>query len=210
MGDLVRSEAAVSRESLHRAFNAAVDSANAQFDAALTSPLTITLGDEFQGLTDSLTIGLAVMRHVRWSLLEARVDCRFVVGRVTLATPLNEERAWNMMGRGLAQARLKLEQKREPSAYRFSLPDQPTSEGLMDALGLALTDIEAGWTHRQRAVALASLRVEDRTAALAQTFDVTRTVFYKVRRAAKFDLYERLWTSLTAAAAAMDGKDIAA
>ena len=60
MGDLVASEAASSRRALHRTFNAAIDTANAAFAAALASPLTITLGDEFQGLAGDLPTAMRI------------------------------------------------------------------------------------------------------------------------------------------------------
>ncbi|WP_454762217.1 SatD family protein [Caulobacter segnis] len=204
MGDLVRSEQSTSTERLHRDFNLAVDAANIAYGSALSSPLTITLGDEFQGLVQDLTAALAIVRQVRWRLLNNGVRCRFVIGLVNLATPLNPNRAWNMMGPGLATARETLEQKRDPNAYRFSLPDQPTLQILMDGVGRALTDIEEGWTERQREVLLASFNQDDGAAALAERFKVRESVFYKIRRAAKFDLYATLWSALGQAALTID------
>lgn len=206
MGDLVKSEAAPSAEALHRLFNDAVNEANAAFADQLASPLTITLGDEFQGLTETLEAGMTIIRHIRWSLLERDVECRFVIGLVSLASPVNADKAWNMMGPGLAAAREKLEQKRAPNAYRFSLADHPTLENLMESLGLALTDIEADWTARQREVMLAAMRARERPAALVERFDVKESVFYKVRRAAKFDLYRALWTNLYSALKMVDAE----
>jgi hypothetical protein len=204
MGDLVKSEAAASVEILHRRFNAAVDAANAAFAPSLASPLTITLGDEFQGLATSLQTGTAIMRFIRWQLLEENIECRFVVGLVSLSTSVNPVLAWNMMGPGLSLAREKLEQKRAPNAYRFSLVDAPTPETLMESIGLALTDIEARWTDRQRQVALAAMRADETSATLAEQFDVNASVFYKVRRAANFDLYRTLWTNLFEALRSID------
>ena len=83
MGDLVASEAATSRRALHRVFNAAIDDVNAAQRATLVSPLTITLGDEFQGLADTLADAIRIARRVRWvrSSLDTEKDrraCRVV------------------------------------------------------------------------------------------------------------------------------------
>lgn len=206
MGDLVHSEAAPSANELHYRFNVAVDEANAAFAKDLTSPLTITLGDEFQGLCRNLDVGLSLMRQVRWRLLKNDIQCRFVVGLVSLATPLNEVRAWNMMGPGLARAREKLGQKRDPNAYRFSFTDQPIFEALMDGVGLTLTDIETEWTKRQRDIVFASFRMAESSSVIAGRFGIAESVFYKIRRAAKFDLYSKLWSILHQAAATMDAE----
>jgi hypothetical protein len=74
---------------------------NAAHAGALASPLTITLGDEFQGLLHGLAQAVPVVRGLRLELMAAGVDCRFVIGQVEIRTPLNREKAWNMMGPGL-------------------------------------------------------------------------------------------------------------
>lgn len=206
MGDLVRSEHAADRAKLHRHFNEAIKAANDLHRRQIISPLTITLGDEFQGLSRTLVDSLKIVQHVRWTLLKDDIECRFVVGLAELSTPVNTRIAWNMMGSGLAQAREKLEQKREANAYRFSLPDNPTAESLMEAIGMALTDIESGWTVRQREIALAALEQPGQSAALIETFKVKESVFYKIRRAAKYDLYQVLASSLNRALADLDKK----
>ncbi len=48
------------------------------------------------------------------------------------------------MGDGLAQARSKLNDKREPNVYRFSLYDDPSRQRLLDAVGLSLTGNRGG------------------------------------------------------------------
>ncbi|RYE38385.1 MAG: hypothetical protein EOP21_12300 [Hyphomicrobiales bacterium] len=204
MGDLVRSEHTTDRAKLHERFNEAVRAANHQHRHQIVSPLTITLGDEFQGLSRTLGASLKIVQQIRWALLKDGIECRFVIGLAELSTPINTEIAWNMMGHGLARAREKLGQKREANAYRFSLPDDPTIESLMDAVGLSVTDIESEWTPRQREIALRSLEQPDRSAALIKAFDVKESVFYKVRRAAKYDLYQTLMGCLSQTLAVLD------
>jgi hypothetical protein len=204
MGDLVRSEDAASPAQLHATFNAAVDRANLDHADALASPLTITLGDEFQGLVRNLATAAKIVRELRWSLLEQDVPCRFAIGRVALATPVNPERAWNMMGPGLAETRQRLQDKRDPNAYRFSLPGDPVAQRLLDAVGLALTAIETDWTGRQRDVAIDSLRSGARGQALVRPSGVSAGVFYKIRRAARFDLYQAQWSAVLDSLAEMD------
>ena len=55
--DLVASTAHPDQRQLHRDFNRAIEAANARYADRLVSPLTITLGDEFQGLATSLRAG---------------------------------------------------------------------------------------------------------------------------------------------------------
>jgi hypothetical protein len=202
MGDIVSSESTPSVLRLHEVFNAAIDAANRDARAKLVSPLTITLGDEFQGLCANLSDGMQVLRVLRARMLLEEVECRFVLGVISLETPINYERAWNMMGPGLAASRERLADKRDANAYRFELPGQRATETLMEAVGAAITDVERNWTARQREIVLASAHATP--AELVQRLDLSLPTLYKIRRAGRFELYEREWRALAAAASALD------
>ncbi|MDO8902265.1 MAG: SatD family protein [Phenylobacterium sp.] len=202
MGDLVSSEDTDSVEALHSRFNAAVQWANGEHQPRIVSPLTITLGDEFQGLCVSLQAGLRLVRDLRAWLLMADIDCRFVLGSVRLQTPVNPTQAWNMMGPGLAASRQRLGDKRDGNAYRFELRGEPEVQALLEAVGSGLTAIEDGWTARQRQVVLALRGMA--AADLAEQLRMSPQTLYKIRRAGRYDLYERQWAALEAMAARLD------
>lgn len=204
MGDIVGSGKAASVEAVHKAFNKAVDNANRTYRSSIASPLTITLGDEFQGLLKSLADAWQVAADLRLKLLLAGVPCRFVIGAAEIETPLNRSRAWNMMGRGLAPAREKLNDKRAVNAYRFSLPDEPLVEPLLDAVGDSLTQTELDWTPTQLeyyAEVRAAKRSNDAT---ARKLGVTSRSLYKVLRAARADFHRRQLDVLRAALRKLD------
>ena len=204
MGDLVGSETVTSVTGLHAAFNEAIERLNDERRAEIASPLTVTLGDEFQGLCRSLSTGLSIIRTLRRRLLASRIDCRFVLGVVRLETPLNTDRAWNMMGPGLAGSREKLADKRDPNVYRFHLPDNPTIERLLEAVGLSISSVESAWTDRQVEIVAASLDHQGLHADLAARLGVSQRAFYKVRRAARLDFYESLWNAVEHAIGDLD------
>ena len=72
----------------------------------------------------------------------------------------------------------------------------------MEAVGAGLTEIEDGWTDRQRQVVLA-LQGEA-AAPLAERLGMSAQTLYKIRRAGQFDLYGRQWAALEAMAARLD------
>ena len=170
------------------------------------SPLTITLGDEFQGLLRSLSAAWNVACALRLEVFSCGVQCRFVIGSAHLETPLNTEKAWNMMGSGLAGARDKLNDKRSINAYRFSLPDEPIIEPLMDAVGHAITRIELGWTATQLEYVAASRRSTETNAELAKRLGVGARSLYKVLHAADADFHARQVQVLADAARALDAR----
>jgi hypothetical protein len=204
MGDIVGSERSPAIRAVYRAFNKAVDSANKKHAAQIASPLTITLGDEFQGLLRSLAHAWDIAVTLRIQLLVAHVPCRFVIGAAELETPLNTKQAWNMMGGGLSAARDKLNDKRSSSAYRFSLPGEPIVESLMDGLGDALTAAELDWTATQLRYYSESRESESTSAELANRLGITARSLYKVLHAARADFHKRQSEVLRSALAALD------
>lgn len=203
MGDLVRSESSAAIDELHHRFNTAVDRQNDARGAALASPLTITLGDEFQGLVMSFLEAAVAARAMRLELLGQGIDCRFVIGAVSLRTPLNEKRAWNMMGPGLSAARDKLNDKRSSSLYRFSFPNDALLERLLDAIGASLTAIERRWTDTQRIDVTAALDGLS-AAEIAEQRNVSVHTVYKVLRSGELDLYVTQWDAVREALATID------
>jgi hypothetical protein len=203
MGDLVTSERHANPASLYDRFNDAIARANVDHAADLASPLTITLGDEFQGLATSLVAAAFIARTIRYRLMDADIDCRFSIGLAALATPLNTDRAWNMMGHGLAAARERLDEKRANNLYRFSLPNQAALETLLEASGATLTAIERKWSDIQRRdiVALLAGEVIDDVAARR---NVTTKNIYKTRAAGDYDLYLTQWDAIRTALRTLD------
>jgi hypothetical protein len=204
MGDIVGSEAAPSVAAVHRAFNKAIGWANERHGAAILSPLTITLGDEFQGLLGGLENAWRVAAELRFRLMRENIWCRFVVGVARIETRVNPERAWNMMGPGLGAARDKLNDKASSNAHRFSFPDDPAIELLTDAVGDAITQIEAGWTATQKEYVLRARLTGQTPAKIAKSMKVSQGAVYKVLRAAQSDYYDRQSSALRKALALQD------
>jgi hypothetical protein len=204
MGDLVGSERAPSLKTVHKAFNKAVSNANEIFADDVASPLTITLGDEFQGLLTSFARAWDAAVALRIELLVAEIPCRFVVGVARLETSLNKKEAWNMMGSGLSAARDKLNDKRTASAYRFSFSDEPVVELLLDAVGDALTQGEQAWTRTQLEYYAKSRAPERKNADVAKKLGVSERVLYKVLHAGRTDAHKRQIQAIRSALVTLD------
>jgi hypothetical protein len=203
MGDLVASEAASSIEQLHKEFNRSVRTQNKQQRKQLLSPLTITLGDEFQGITTSLATAWSIVRAIRFDLLTRNVDCRFAIGMIQLRTPLNPRNAWNMMGPGLSMTRDRLNERKAYTRYNFVLPGEPHAEAVLEALGAGLTAIERRWTNQQLHDIKASLEGLS-PVEIAQRRNVTAHTIYKVRSSGEFDTYLLQWSAVAEALKRLD------
>lgn len=206
MGDLVRSESSLPLDLLHELFNKAISEQNTTHSNAFLSPMTITLGDEFQGLVRSLAQAVFIARDIRLQLLADNIDCRFVIGLVEIKTPINPDNAWNMMGPGLARARQKLNQKKADQFYRFSLSETPVMEVMLDALGAGLSAVERDWTDQQRKD-ISALISGLSAAELAQRRNVSVHSIYKVRGSGNFDAYSIQWHAITEALTSLDKQE---
>lgn len=204
MGDIVQSREH-SPAGLNRLFNKEIANANEKHKGII-SPLTITLGDEFQGLTDTLTTAFRIAREIRFQLLKKNVSCRFVIGTVTVETEINRSNSWNMMGPGLAEARSKLAAKETDALYAFSFPKQPLTELLFDGLGSSLGHIENNWSEAQiKYVAEVALRKGTTNLAIAKSLGVSSNSLYSALRAAHFKFYSGQVELVDRALKMMDG-----
>jgi hypothetical protein len=208
MGDIVDSEKASSSRTLSRKFNSAITIANSKFEDSLASPLTITLGDEFQGLSRSATRGFEIITNLRFELLRKKVSCRFVLGIVDLKTEVNSDKAWNMMGAGFAQARKRLNEKSDPNAYRFSIDNGSTekespTQRLLNAVGISLTMVEGQWTETQQRYI--QLRQSNNSAEqIAKRLMIGPRSYYKVLEAAKWHYHTEQREAILYALAVID------
>lgn len=207
MGDLIKSQRTDSVARLHGFFNDKVEAINRHYRRAIVSPLTITLGDEFQGLTHTLASALEMAKTMRMALMADDVPCRFVIGLVHIATPVNRRTSWNMMGPGLADARQKLNVKDDDNAIRFSVSGDPVTETLLDAIGASITNLQNGWTPRQAEVAQKLKDADASPSDLIKQMKIAANTYYKIRRAARIELHDRLWNALSMAVADIDQRE---
>ena len=137
MGDVVGSRTLES-QGVQRALSDAVEAINTQFSPPenskqtnrpqILSPLTITLGDEFQGVVSDLAAAVQIL----FAFEEYRVQealpfgLHFVTYVGPIDTELNREIAYGMLGPGLTHARSLLTKKgrgRAQFAFGGLLPD---------------------------------------------------------------------------------------
>lgn len=203
MGDIVKSRSTKSVPMLYSIFNKAVDDENVSRKGEIASPLTITLGDEFQGILFSLTSAVEMARRIRLGLIEKGAECRFVIGIVNIKTRVNTRAAWNMMGPGLAEVRSLLNEK-DGNAYRFYLPSFPDIEVLADAIGFYASSLEKRWTERQLQVVLEMLGSEGGNPMVAEKLRVSRQAVSKISRAAGFTEYQQGWMAINEALQRVD------
>ncbi len=100
---------------------------NRKYETEILSPYTITLGDEFQGLTQSVKGGIDTLLDFEEESIKRKLDFKlhYVFLRGSIETEINPKVAHGMMGEGLTRARSILtEKKRGRKRFRLELENQ--------------------------------------------------------------------------------------
>ena len=135
-------------------FKVAVALVNKKDKHRIVSPLTITLGDEFQGIIKNAQSALQIVFDLEQYLmrLKSPFKLRYVIYEGEIETQLNRKNAYEMLGPGLTQARDALVALKS-SRHRFniSLKDRTVSTKLK--LGMVIYQgIVDRWTVAQQRV----------------------------------------------------------
>lgn len=111
MADIIESSS-YSGNKLMTDFKALVDQVNTKFATNISSPLTITLGDEFQGIIKDLNSAVQVVFAMDELLLKRSINykLRYVINYGKIDTPINKTSSHEMLGEGLTKARKLLEE----------------------------------------------------------------------------------------------------
>lgn len=132
MADVIRSSQKNSNI-LMKNFKEIAQQTNTQLKDAFYSPITITLGDEFQSVVRSLKDGISVIIAFEELIIkcEKNFRLRYVLNYGEIGTPINKQRAHEMLGQGLIDAREMLDiQKHKDSRFFIKDKDHEISEKL--------------------------------------------------------------------------------
>jgi hypothetical protein len=195
MGDIIGSRTYAGRE-LMRQFRRLVSDCNGHFGDHLLSPYTITLGDEFQGIPDSLRSGVETLLYLIEKSLRNGVPfrLRYVVHHGAIDTPLNRKVAHGMVGAGLTRSRQLLgdltSRERGRPRVHFELPHAGLSD-MLNRLFAVMVSLTQDWKKKDIAVAFAMLD-DPRDADVAARLRKTRSQIWKRRRSLHIEDYRAL------------------
>lgn len=136
MADIVDSRN-MQQNKLMKSFKKITDEINYEKKDILLSPITITLGDEFQCVVKNVEAGIELMLAIDEKKLYEMADfkLRYVLVEGGIETPINHEIAYGMLGEGLTIAREKLiEYKNAYHRYSIQLNNVSKSEALANSL----------------------------------------------------------------------------
>jgi hypothetical protein len=192
MGDVVNSSD-YDGEVLSKGLKELVESTNKKFGKAILSPLTITLGDEFQGILSSVSSGIDLLFHLEEELLRTEPDFKlhYVLLLGEIETEINPDIAYEMMGKGLTEARKMLSsKKRSRKRFRFKLQNKEQTEQLSRIFEV-LDTIILNWKKEDYPLILDMIN-NDNNSEVGELHDKNRDQIWKRRKTLMINEYNLL------------------
>lgn len=184
IGDLVSSRQVAGRAALQRKLQNAVQALNRRRHALLVSPLTITLGDEFQAVYRGAETVFSDIFFLLHTLAPVRARFALAVGEIV--TPLNKQQAIGMDGPAFHEARDVLTTlKTEGRLFGITGVRDDITRLAKPVLSVLSGQTE-GWRDK-RLQLLAGLLDGATSTALAKTAKITPRAVNKNIRAADLD-----------------------
>lgn len=191
MADIVGSSDAPMPAKLMRTFRALVEGVNRRHARSLRSPLTITLGDEFQGVAKDLGAGVAIIIELEEALVRAGRPfiLRHVLNEGRIDTPINRQRAHAMLGPGLTHARELLNALKKDRHHRFrvAIGRERLSALLNDAF-LLFGSLVDGWSAQDLHLAAAFIE-HDGYREVAEALGKDPSLMWRRRRSLRMGEY---------------------
>ena len=176
---------------LMKEFNKLVETINCRYADQILSPLTITLGDEFQAIIRSPQDALELL--ICWEELSIRMGLSFKVRHVVLEgkldTPINPKIAYKMLGPGLTSAREKLGSLKS-SEHRFYIEFSSKAKSkLLNNAFIIYEELIANW-HQERDYSIASeYFVAQDYKIVADKLGRNRSLIWKREKTMRMDSY---------------------
>jgi hypothetical protein len=194
MGDVIGSRK-LPAVKLHEQMKALLSACNKDLKAAILSPYTTTLGDEFQGIATSSRATLESVFYLEDTRMRRQYDfeIRYVVLYGEIETAINREIAYGMMGAGLSRAReLLTDKRRGRPRFQFDLPQKRLEENLT-RLCRAMEGLAERWGRRDYPLILDMLSIPSNE-EVAVKYGKNRSQIWKRRKNLLIEEYQLIRT----------------
>lgn len=203
IGDMVESRKNNSRLELQNKLDMILKEINGRYANSLSALFTITIGDEFQGLFNSVEDLVNVIDYIKFAMEPQKI--RFGIGFGSIDTKIDSNRALGADGPAYHNAREALNEiKRTESKYEQPLRDvmvvwDSDDIATMDIINASLSTcalLENNWTHKQREV-IGLLNLGEVTQSdIASSLNIEQTSVHRRLKAANFYTYKHTKTAI--------------
>lgn len=190
MADIIDSRK-TDQNALMRTFKRLTEDVNKRNKRWLRSPITITLGDEFQCVVKNTSKAISIILQLEERLIveNAGFKLRYVVYQGPIDTPINEEIAYGMLGEGLTKAREALESsKATNSRYAIHIHKQEAAAALTASMSIYQNITDDWKLEKDHALICKFLDLKDYK-QVAEALGKTRSQIWKRHKNLKIEPY---------------------
>lgn len=190
MADIIESSQANQNElMLH--FKKITSEINQRQKQKLLSPLTITLGDEFQSITTDVDAAMQLIFAIEELIIAsaAKFKLRYVVYEGLIETPINTKIAHEMLGEGLSNAREALQNSKKTSErFHISLKNSVLSKALTQSFTIYQNIVDS-WNIKKDHELITNFIVEGDYKKVALALKKTRSQIWKREKTLRVEDY---------------------
>lgn len=190
MADIIDSRKS-DQNALMKTFKRLTDEVNKKNKRWLRSPITITLGDEFQCIVKDTSKAISLILQLEEKLIveQAGFKLRYVVYQGPIDTPINQDVAYGMLGEGLTKARETLENSKATNIrYIVHLHKEPAATALMASMGIYQNITDDWKLEKDHALICKFLELKDYK-MVAEALGKTRSQIWKRQKNLKIEPY---------------------
>lgn len=164
--------------------------ANERFKSQIVSPLTITLGDEFQGIVNNAKTLFELVFFLEEQRIEAghMFQLRYSLVHGEIETEINTKIAYEMYGPGLTHAREGLQWAKD-SGHHYYVDLKPVPEAQLKLCLELYQSIKSEWKPREYKIVAAFLKHNDYKDLAKMGLYKTRSGAWKKGKSLRIDEY---------------------
>jgi len=190
MSDIIGS-AGKNHAQLINDFEKTVNFINRKYEEEILSPLTITLGDEFQGIMKNVASSVDAIIDMEEFMIKNKFEfkLRYVLNQGEIDTPINSEISYKMLGKGLTESRKKLEfLKGSNDRFQFSLEDSDKTLIINNAFRILKNIIDRWNTEKDYDIVSAFIQFRDYK-KVAEALGKNRSLIWKREKSLNLESY---------------------
>lgn len=198
MADIIKSRNK-DQQLLINDFREVVANINEEMGEKILSPLTITLGDEFQGILRDLSSALNAIISIEERIIKSKKNfqLRYILVEGKIETKINTQIAYEMLGSGLTQAREGLtEMKGLNLKFMTRLQDKKKQDAINHAFFI-LQGLTSDWNLLKNSILIEAFLVHKDYKLVARELEKDRSLMWKRKKSLKLDEYIALKEVIT-------------
>jgi hypothetical protein len=172
-------------------FKELIHEINQLYKNDILSPLTITLGDEFQGVLKDLATSVKIILSLEENSIHKKLNfqLRYILHQGEIETQINTDIAYEMLGSGLTDARAKLNNlKSDKSKFGVSIENTLQNDILNNAF-LIFESITQKWDLESDYDLVSNFITLDDYKIVAEKLDKTRSQIWKRKKTLNIESY---------------------